>query len=392
MPLLHRRSFLTGLSALAPFSRLHAAEKALVLRRTEDGRIVVDGLDGVPRARRGELFTTPVRNTLETPVSLVIRGLRSDAPQLTIPAGGTQTLAITPRDAGTFLLQPLQTGEGPAQLRAGLSAMVVADRSEMPEVDGESLIHLSEAPPTQGAAAGAILVNGRESLSLSARANARLWLRVANGTAQRIMALSLAGLPVTLMALDGQPCEPFRLEGSRLTLAPGQRAELFCDVTASSANKILISMDNFAGARLEGTLTVADGPPLRAEPRSAPTPLPDNGVPQTMDFRRAVRAEIALDSAAFSRPLATARSGSVVMLAFKNPTARFQAVHWTGHPARLLDGLDDGWKPFFLDTVLVAPGATERIALVADKPGRYPVFCQEINSLKAPLSTNFIVT
>ena len=41
-----------------------------------------------------------------------------------------------------------------------------------------------------------------------------------------------------------------------------------------------------------------------------------------------------------------------------------------GHHFRLLDALDDGWKPYWLDTlVVVAP--VERIAFVADNPGKW---------------------
>jgi len=42
-----------------------------------------------------------------------------------------------------------------------------------------------------------------------------------------------------------------------------------------------------------------------------------------------------------------------------------------GHVARLLHPKDDGWVPYWVDVVLVAPGATERIAFIADNPGRW---------------------
>ena len=38
---------------------------------------------------------------------------------------------------------------------------------------------------------------------------------------------------------------------------------------------------------------------------------------------------------------------------------------------RLLDRLDDGWKPFWLDTLAIEPGQTQRIAFRAEYPGRY---------------------
>ena len=58
------------------------------------------------------------------------------------------------------------------------------------------------------------------------------------------------------------------------------------------------------------------------------------------------------------------------MLALVN-RAVAHVVHIHGHAIRLLDSLDDGWKPFWLDTVLVPGGQTARIAFVADNPGKW---------------------
>ena len=37
----------------------------------------------------------------------------------------------------------------------------------------------------------------------------------------------------------------------------------------------------------------------------------------------------------------------------------------------LLDRLDDGWKPFWLDTLAIDPGQTQRIAFSAEYAGRW---------------------
>ncbi|MBN8957590.1 MAG: multicopper oxidase domain-containing protein, partial [Rhizobiales bacterium] len=42
------------------------------------------------------------------------------------------------------------------------------------------------------------------------------------------------------------------------------------------------------------------------------------------------------------------------------------------------DSLDDGWKPFWLDTVLVAPEQTVRIAFVAENPGKWMLHCHRL--------------
>jgi FtsP/CotA-like multicopper oxidase with cupredoxin domain len=45
--------------------------------------------------------------------------------------------------------------------------------------------------------------------------------------------------------------------------------------------------------------------------------------------------------------------------------------HLHGHPMRWLDRLDDGWKPFWLDTVLLQGGQTIRTAFLAEHSGAW---------------------
>ena len=59
------------------------------------------------------------------------------------------------------------------------------------------------------------------------------------------------------------------------------------------------------------------------------------------------------------------------MLALTNRAAIATVFHLHGHHFRLLDRLDDGWKPFWLDTLAFEPSQTQRIAFRAEYPGRY---------------------
>lgn len=59
------------------------------------------------------------------------------------------------------------------------------------------------------------------------------------------------------------------------------------------------------------------------------------------------------------------------MLALKNPSPTTTVVYLHGHHFRLLDKLDDGWKPYWLDTLAIEPGQTQRIAFAATSPGRW---------------------
>jgi FtsP/CotA-like multicopper oxidase with cupredoxin domain len=116
--------------------------------------------------------------------------------------------------------------------------------------------------------------------------------------------------------------------------------------------------------------------------------LPHNPLlPAEIDLARARRADLTIaggggapftvNGVSFAdwtaKPLLSAPKGSPVTLGFVNKTAVTQAMRLHGHVARLLHALDDGWEPYWRDTILVAPGKTAHIAFVADNPGKWPV-------------------
>ena len=51
------------------------------------------------------------------------------------------------------------------------------------------------------------------------------------------------------------------------------------------------------------------------------------------------------------------------------PVAPYDLMAAMDAKFRLLDRLDDGWKPFWLDTLAIEPGQTQRIAFRAEYPG-----------------------
>ena len=60
-----------------------------------------------------------------------------------------------------------------------------------------------------------------------------------------------------------------------------------------------------------------------------------------------------------------AKRGQPIVLALKNETPVVQPFHLHGHVFRLLHPFDDGWEPYFLDTVQVPENRTVRIAFNA---------------------------
>jgi FtsP/CotA-like multicopper oxidase with cupredoxin domain len=72
-----------------------------------------------------------------------------------------------------------------------------------------------------------------------------------------------------------------------------------------------------------------------------------------------------------SAPAFRAKPGRTVVLALTNRAEIPTVFHLHGHHFRLLDRLDDGWKPFWLDTLAVEAGQTQRIAFAAEHVGRW---------------------
>jgi hypothetical protein len=159
-------------------------------------------------------------------------------------------------------------------------------------------------------------------------------------------------------------------------LAPGGRADAFVDAAISAPFRL----HDGKAARPVGRLAITGK--LEQQPRLAPQPLPPNDLPDRLDLRGALRFDVApgAPDAGWTRPANfspaaapafRARAGRTIVLALKNPAPITTVFHLHGHAFRLLDVLDDGWKPYWLDTLALEPGQTQRIAFAAPSPGRW---------------------
>src|SRR5207244_5019130 len=103
--------------------------------------------------------------------------------------------------------------------------------------------------------------------------------------------------------------------------------------------------------------------------------LPPNALPARIDLKGSLKVQMTLAGAKpldiAGPPLFSVRRGRAVTLALRGTGSRAWAVHVHGHHFRLLDRLDDGWKPYWLDTLAIEPGQTQRIAFAATAPGRW---------------------
>ncbi|WP_334538241.1 multicopper oxidase family protein [Bradyrhizobium sp. AZCC 2230] len=347
---------------------------------------------GNVRFKRGDRCEMVFRNDLPVPVAPVWYGLDGIAVpdplagRAPTAPGSTETSIISIPNAGTLLANfrlfedRLNQPARPLPVIAAEASPVTSDRDEILLIeewrvrqDGTAL------PPGRDPKDTTPLytLNGRPSFELSASAGERLRLRFINGSQRSVLAIKLEGHEVQVMALDGQPAEPFPARNGALVLAPGARADAFVDAATSAA----FVLHDGNEARPIGRLAIS-GKLERRAPLPALQPLPSNDLPEKLDLKGALRFDVALGAAdagwtrtanfsTASVPAFRAKAGRTVVLAVRNPAPATAVFHLHGHHFRLLDRLDDGWKPYWLDTLALEPGKTERIAFAATSPGRW---------------------
>ena len=344
------------------------ADNARVLRVQRSG---YDGITPGPslRAKRGEEFAVRVVNELDEPTAIHWHGVRltntmDGVPPLTqtaIAPGASFDYRFVAPDAGTFWYHP------PAANTHGLCGPLIVEETEPVDVDHD--VTLIYAESSQEAR---LKVNGLDEYAIPASADQRVRLRLINAAAAQILKLRMAQLRTFIMAIDGQPAQPFVAREGELTLGPGNRIDVFVDCTQAPSNAASLTIEG-ADHQRGGVVQIrcdanARG---RSSRRDDPKSLPPNPLPERMDFHNSLRFDTAIGHPKNDAPLFTVKRGRTIMLGLSNPAAENGFIHLHGHSFRLLDTLDDGWKPFWLDTMPIAPGGKARIAFVADNPGKW---------------------
>jgi FtsP/CotA-like multicopper oxidase with cupredoxin domain len=349
------------------------------------------------RFKRGDTLEVTFLNDLPVPAVLNwhgIDGVPATEPLLaraSLSPGTKETLIIPIHHAGTLLCDLRLLGDGQAQ-PSRARAMVVGE-SEPVSVDSDEVLLIEDwrlRPDGTAIAAGIdpkdapaiYTVNGRASLDIPARTHERLRLRLINGCQRNVIAIKIEGQEVRLMALDGQPAEPFPARNGAVVLAPGARADAVIDAKLPAGSTSSILLHDGKEARPIARLVASKEPPIRNTALPDPPPLPSNGLPAQIELKNAIRVDLALGGpqadwvtpssfAPSSAPAFRAKAGRTVVLALTNRASTPTVFHFHGHHFRLLDRLDDGWKPFWLDTLAIGAGQIQRIAFLAEYPGRW---------------------
>jgi FtsP/CotA-like multicopper oxidase with cupredoxin domain len=365
------------------------------------------------RLKKGEELKLRLINKLAEPTALCFPGLRTANANagyggLTGPLispGASADIRFVPPDAGFNLYLPHAGATDAAQQGRGLFGPIVVEEAEKPDVDQDIVVVLSDwsfgehgeivddfADPAVARSAGRkgqiVFANSAAApLALSARPGERVRLRLANAATARLTNVGVDGAKTLIVAVDGQPADPFEPLKNQFPMGPGARFELMFDLPreAGQSVKLVLRGDANAPDQPFAAITAA-GEPVAAR-NSPPRLMQNSALPAEIALEASHRTDIAITgggAAPFAlngvtfrdwapKPAFALPRGAPSVFAIANKTAVVQAMRLGGHAARLLHSMDDGWEPYWRDTILIQPGRTAHIAFVADNPGKWPI-------------------
>ena len=376
------------------------------------------------RIQQGKELFVRLHNGLPQPTAIHWRGIRgpnamdgvAGLTQEAVAAGAAFDYRFSPPDSGTFIYHAHPADHLGEQYMRGLSGMLIVDEVLPPDVDADVPLVISDwlhgpdgklAEPVfdPGLAAGPgrignlVLVNGRPAPGRQVmRPGTRLRMRIANLSPARLIALAFSGAAPTVIFIDGQPCESFQPDRNILPAGPGARLDVILDLPREAGKSLSITMlswplpDRKTPPSQALYAFVTGGKPVK--PRDPVKSLPPNPLlPETIRLQDAQRLDLVLAASetkqaaagqfwaingrsarqARETPLLSVRRGQPVSLGFINRTPFPEVLRVHGHSFRLLHLLDDGWEPYWLDSVIIPPGKTSRIAFLADNPGKWRI-------------------
>ena len=321
------------------------------------------------RAKRGDEVRVRLINEMAEPAAIHWHGVRianamDGVPGLTqaaVPPGASFDYRFRVPDAGTFWYHPPMTADG-RRLRGPHGSLQV-DEPAAAAVDRDLLLLVDENRTASPA----------ERLGL--RRNERLQLRLINAT-DAILRLRLDRLRAWVLAIDGQPAEPFAARDGRVGLGPANRIDLFIDATLSAREAGALVIEGERGDAPLLQLQYSNEPPVRGAPMAEPRALPSNGLPERMDFARRGagrgRRSATDPDACATAPLFSVRArpdrGAGVRQPHRGSARRASS---TGTASGCSTGSTTAGSRSGSTPRSCRPRQTQRIAFVADNPGQW---------------------
>jgi FtsP/CotA-like multicopper oxidase with cupredoxin domain len=377
------------------------------------------------RVRQGERLRVVVENRLEEATTVHWHGVRvpnamDGVPYITQPPiepGGRFAYEFDVPDAGTFWYHPHQRSY--EQSARGLHGALIVEEREPIRVDRDVVWVLADWRLNRdasirggfgsfmdvshnGRVGNTVTINGHVPDAFSVRAGERIRLRLINAANARIFALDFRGHRPWIVALDGQPVEPYQPENATVVLGPAMRADIVIDMQSAPGSRFEVH-DGFYRQLAYRLVDVSYSTeaPLRSAPPDWSIKLPPNPLREP-DLKNAERHDIVFtggmmgnmrglrrgmawavngvsrscgEDRAFD-PMLWLKQGRSYVLRLVNDTAWHHPIHLHGHSFRVLtrNGTPTAHREW-LDTVLVNPRETVEIAFAADNPGDWMLHC-----------------
>ncbi len=363
----------------------------------------------VLRVKQGQDVALRVRNGLAEPTSFQLCGLRghgslddpAESAGVAIAPGAEALVRFKPGASGTAWFRPRL---GPAdQASRGLSGVLIVDPAEPTPVDQDLVCFLQDwlldgkgqiagASPTPAGPVSIITASKKPiPAELTFRPGARLRLRLVNGSTRRLMVVACEGARPMVVAIDGQPSELFQPTRDTVPIGPGGRFDTLLDLPRDAGKSVRLILRG--SERVNGVIEpdrpiwtmTTDGPPADARPPIMPLP-PNPALPTRIALEASKRADLTIDTGPAGwtvngtggvawpkQPVLRVKQGDAVTLGFINASKALVPLSLYGQAMRLLHPADDGWEPYWRDTLLLPPGSRNHVAFVADQPGRWPI-------------------
>ena len=410
------------------------AGKLRLVEAAETDVLGFDGQTPGPllRLRKGEELRLRLLNKLNAPTSIHFRGMRGPnamdgvAPltQRAVVPGATFDYQFTPPDAGVFFYHAHADMTFAEQTTRGLHGVLIVDEPAPPEHDHEVLAIIDDWKldergqlPSCSTARGReafysvaessgsgrigplVTINGKPApLTQVFAPGTRVRLRLVAAVSARLLALTFEGVQPFVTAIDGQACDEFEPVRRSIPAGPGARFDVMFDMPDEGSEMKVVLRGGALGVADEPDRPIiilqskgtkgAQRPPIKT---TALNPLLTPVIP----LQNAKRLDLVIERAAAPQgaqcltpnmtlwrvngkalrpsdpPLFSVKRGTSVTLGFLNRSTTSHVIRLHGHVMRQLHLLDDGWEPYWRDSVIVPAERTVRIAFLADNPGKW---------------------